>query len=151
MKDYIAKVVSTIRHGKYYLFPTSFAFYMLFALVPAFTSLELMLTLLDVDDSVLFRYIYQAKEGISSYVRRFLELDIVNKANVSLSRASYGVYLLHTTLLRLVKVMVSGLELTGTQICLMIIFLTIGLTTVTWAIVLLLNKIPLINKVTGYH
>lgn len=100
---------------------------------------------------VLFRYIYQAKEGIPSYVRRFLELDIINKANVSLSRASYGVYLLHTTLLRLVKVMVSGLELTGTQICLMIIFLTIGLTTVTWAIVLLLNKIPLINKVTGYH
>lgn len=100
---------------------------------------------------VLFRYIYQAKEGIPSYVRRFLELDIVNKANVSLSRASYGVYLLHTTLLRLVKVMVSGLELTGTQICLMIIFLTISLTTVTWAIVLLLNKIPLINKVTGYH
>ena len=100
---------------------------------------------------VLFRYIYQAKDGIASIFRRFLELDIVDKANVSLSRASYGVYLLHTTLLRLVKVMVSGLELTGTKICLMIIFLSFGLTAVTWAIVLLLNRIQLINKFTGYH
>ena len=100
---------------------------------------------------VLFRYIYQAKEGISSYVRRFLELDIVNKANVSLSRASYGVYLLHTTLLRPFKVIVSGTKFSGSMTCLVIIFTTFCLVVVSWAIVLLLNRIPFINKFTGYH
>ena len=100
---------------------------------------------------VLFRYIYQAKEGIPSYVRRFLELDIVNKANVSLSRASYGVYLLHTTLLRPFKVIVSGTKFSGSMTCLVIIFTTFCLVVVSWAIVLLLNRIPFINKFTGYH
>lgn len=100
---------------------------------------------------VLIRYVYQAKNGIASYCRRFLEFDIVNKINLSLSRASYGVYLLHTTLLRLVKVMVDGVAFTGSQICLLIILLSFGLITVTWAIVLLLNRIPVINKYTGYH
>ena len=100
MKDYIAKVVSTIRHGKYYLFPTSFAFYMLFALVPAFTSLELMLNLLDVDDSVLFRYIYEfLPESSSNDLVEFLShsptfsdgISIVITFTISLFVISRGI------------------------------------------------------------
>ena len=66
MKEHIDKVISTVRHGKYYLFPTSLSFYMLFAIVPAFTSLELLLAILNVDDSILFKYIYEFLPSSSS-------------------------------------------------------------------------------------
>jgi len=58
MKGYMSKIVSTIRHGKYYLFPSSFSFYMLFALVPAFSILVLLLNIFNVDVNILYKYIY---------------------------------------------------------------------------------------------
>lgn len=73
MKGYMAKIISTIRHGKYYLFPSSFSFYMLFALVPAFTILVLLLNILNLDIEVLYKYIYAfLPDGSSSSLIEFL-------------------------------------------------------------------------------
>lgn len=58
VNKYLKKILHTIKSGKYFLFPSSFSFYMLFAIVPAFTCLELLLNVLNVDNSILFKYIY---------------------------------------------------------------------------------------------
>ena len=58
MNVYIEKIISTVRKGKYFLFPSSFAFYMLFALVPALTSLELLLNVLNLNNDILVKYVY---------------------------------------------------------------------------------------------
>ena len=99
-----------------------------------------------------FRYLYEAKEGIFSYIRKFLEINIINKFILSVSRASYGMYLFQMIILRgFIGHYAKGLHLTGTQVCIFIITFTIGLFIVSWLGVLILGQIPYIKKLSGYY
>ncbi len=100
---------------------------------------------------VAFRYLYECKTGIYGSIRGLLENGLVTKFNTSVSKASYGMYLFHHTLIEPIGIFVKKLALTGTEICLSIVFLSLFVFFVSWIVVLCLNKIPFVNKICGYH
>lgn len=100
---------------------------------------------------LLIKYIYSCNSGFYVKLKNFLEIDIITNLNVSFSKASYGMYLVHHTLLEPLRIIVLSWALTGTQVCIMIIFLSICLSVACWLIVCLINRIPLIGQFSGYH
>ncbi len=100
---------------------------------------------------VIFRFIYECKTGVYSKIKGLLEQNIILKFNESVSKASYGMYLFHHTLIEPIGIIVKKFSLTGTEICLSIIFLSLGVFFISWIIVLCLNKIPYIKNICGYH
>lgn len=100
---------------------------------------------------VIFKYIYQAKSGIYSKVRKVLENSLLEKINLSVSKSSYGMYLFHHTLLEPLEIFLPTLTLTGSQVCISIVLLSLGVFVVSWIVVLIVNKIPYLNIFSGYH
>lgn len=100
---------------------------------------------------VAFKYIYESKTGIYSKIRKYLENKTVNSVHLSLSKASYGMYLFHHTLVEPIRIILAGFALSGSLVCLLIIILTIFISFVSWMVVVVLHKIPIIGKCSGYH
>ena len=100
---------------------------------------------------ILFKYLYRSADGIYSKCRHALENNTINNLNVSVSKASYGMYLLHHTLLDPLRIILKGFAFSGSQVCLVILLQIFSLTFVCWIIVILLSKIPIIGKYAGYH
>lgn len=99
----------------------------------------------------LCRYLYQSKKGLSSKVRGFLESPLISKFILSISMASYGMYLFHHTLIEPLRIIIKKLSLTNIEICLAIALLTIIFFIVSWIVVLVINRIPVIGRFSGYH
>lgn len=100
---------------------------------------------------IIFKYIYLSKSFIFGKIRQFFENKYINKFIVSVSRSTYGIYMLHLIILRAyIQPYFNTLPMTGTQAVIAVITVTIGLFLGTWIIILLLNKIPIINKFSGY-
>lgn len=100
---------------------------------------------------LLFKYLYRSTDGIFSKFRYALEKNTINNLNISVSKASYGMYLLHHSLLDPLRIILKGFTFSGSQICLLIIILIFSLSFVCWIMVILLSKIPIIGKYSGYH
>ena len=101
---------------------------------------------------IIIKYLYEIKTGIFSKIKNILEIKTVNSFILSVSRASYGMYLLHTFLYRgFLEEYVKTLNFTGTQTCIFIILSTIGLFLISWLVVLILGQIPYIKKLSGYY
>ncbi len=100
---------------------------------------------------VIFRYIYQAKDGIYSKFNRFLNIDSVSKFILSISLASYGMYLFHHTLIEPMRVLIKPFTFSGGETLVLIIALTLIVFVVCWLVVLIVTKIPIIGKYSGYH
>ena len=90
-------------------------------------------------------------------IKNILEKNIINKLIESGSKASYGMYLFHHTLIDPIAILVggvsisSGIILSKGQIGLFILLEIILTFIISWAIVLLINKIPYLSKWSGYH
>lgn len=98
---------------------------------------------------LLCKNIYESKEGVFSFIRRFLEKNSISKFILSVSRASYGMYLINL----IPTVMVYQFRpagLTGSQAFASIIVLSVLIFIVSWIAVVIFSKIPLIEKVSGY-
>ena len=89
--------------------------------------------------------------GIFSAIKGFLEKNIVNGFILSVSRASYGMYLVHMLLLReFIRPYFKTLPLTSTKMVIACFATFIALFLVSWIITVILGKIPYVNKISGY-
>ena len=89
--------------------------------------------------------------GIFSAIKGFLETNIVNKFILSVSRASYGMYLVHMLFLReFIRPFFKTLQLTSTKMIIACFATFIALFLVSWIITVILGKIPYVNKISGY-
>ena len=100
---------------------------------------------------VMFKYIYDARSGIYLAVSNFLNITLVNKFILSVSMASYGMYLFHHTLIEPLRVLIKGVKLSGLETSVMIVLLTVLIFVICWIIVLIINRVPVIGKFSGYH
>lgn len=100
---------------------------------------------------LFFRYLYEVNDGVYLKIRNIFENKVIKKIYTSISRASYGMYLFHRTLMVPLEIVAAGWILTGTEVCITIIMLTLVIVIASWAVVLVLSKIPFINKFSGYH
>lgn len=89
--------------------------------------------------------------GFISIGKKVVENNLVNKFIISVSRSTYGMYLLHTVLVRAyIPKLISGFKLSGTETICAIIVLILLQFIITWIITLILGQIPYIKKVSGY-
>ncbi|WP_410320185.1 acyltransferase [Methanobrevibacter sp.] len=100
---------------------------------------------------VMFRYVYEAKDGITSKVKGFLNGKIVNRFILSVSMASYGMYLFHHTIIEPMRVYFKHIALSGSQIAILIVVFTIAIFIISWIVVLIISRIPVIGRFSGYH
>ena len=100
---------------------------------------------------ILFKYIYRSTSGISFGVKKVLENSIINKIILSISKASYGMYLMNNTLEKIIGVLIVGVSITKPETIILLILIIIGVTIFSWIFVLVINKIPYLSKWSGYH
>ena len=99
---------------------------------------------------VLFKYLYKSTSSIYGGVKNILQKDILNKFIVSVSRASYGMYLINRTLMLFCDYNIVNLSLSGKQMVMCFLILTISIFFVSWILIVILSKIPFVNKFSGY-
>ncbi|MBQ2635348.1 MAG: acyltransferase [Methanobrevibacter sp.] len=96
---------------------------------------------------LIIRYIYSNDNIIHS----FLTGRKVNAFILSVSQASYGMYLFHHTLIEPLRCVLDNYKFTGSQTLILIATLTIIIFIVCWIVVLAISKIPFVKKYSGYH
>ena len=99
---------------------------------------------------LLFKNIYKCKTSIYSIFRNLLETKYIKKFIISVSKASYGMYLINATFTSLCKNYVGHISLTGTEIVLCFAVLTVFVFFASWIIVAILGKIPFIKRFSEY-
>lgn len=100
---------------------------------------------------VIFKNIYECKKGAYLHFKNFLKVNVVEKSIVSISRSSYGMYLINLIPIITIYNTVKNKDLTVTHISISMILLTIAVFLSTWFVVALLGKIPYIKYVSGYY
>lgn len=99
---------------------------------------------------LLCKNIYEASKGIFSPIKKFLESNIISKFVLSVSRASYGMYLINLIPTVMVYYYIQPMNLTGSHVFLAIPLISIIIFLVTWIIIVILSKIPYLKYVSGY-
>ena len=99
---------------------------------------------------VLVKNIYDSKSGICARFRNVLEKDFINSFIQSVSRASYGMYLVNRTLMLYSDYNIKNLPLTGKEKIMYIIILNIAIFFISWILVVGISKIPFLKKFSGY-
>lgn len=100
---------------------------------------------------IFFRYLYQSSSSIFSKIRKFLEEKPILSFNQSVSKASYGMYLFHNTLIEPLIIIAPQLILSGTETALLIVLLSLAFFFISWIVVLIINRMPIIKNFSGYH
>ena len=76
-----------------------------------------------------------------------------SKLTLSISKASYGMYLSHVTLFLFIRnhlsIFTTGAE--GFGIVIRMLLMTVGVFLITWIITVILSKIPYLKEISGYH
>lgn len=80
---------------------------------------------------------------------KLLKEGLIGGLTVSLSKYSYGIYLIHILFLRIF--LLSDLDFIHRNPIKWIPFLIIAILILSWATLAILNRIPLLNKITGVH
>lgn len=88
-------------------------------------------------------------KGLFKKISIFLKNGIVGRLTVSLSRYSYGIYLMH--MLFLSSLPVIGLDFATKSAIKWIPLLIILILILSWGTLAVLNRIPIVNKITGMH
>ena len=99
---------------------------------------------------LLCKYIYECTQGLYLPVNNLLHTKIISKSVLSISRASYGIYLVNSIPTLFFHSTIKHMKLTGTDICLAIVLLTIAVFITSWIFIVLLSKIPYIKVFSGY-
>ncbi|WP_295723433.1 acyltransferase [uncultured Methanobrevibacter sp.] len=108
-----------------------------------------LLQIIQVTSVFIFIKSIYDKKGI---LYKFLEVNIIKKFNLSVSRASYGMYLVqHPIIFGILPPLVKPMKLTGTQSFIFYIITVITVFIISWLLVLILSKIPFIKKFSGYY
>ena len=99
---------------------------------------------------LLCKNIYDSRDGVYSYINRFLQSNLIQKFIISISKASYGIYLINLIPTVLFYYYLQPLSLTGTQICIVIFTFSISTLVMSWIVILIFSKIPFIKDLSGY-
>ena len=99
---------------------------------------------------ILIKAIDDSKEGFGKKIKGFFEINIVNKIILSISKASYGMYLTHIYLIMIVFHYFDLLPLSGRKMALLIFILSIITIILAWISVLIVSKIPKLKILSGY-
>lgn len=99
---------------------------------------------------LIIKNIYESKEGIYNKIRNILEKKSVNNFILSVSKASYGMYLVNRTFMLFCDYHIKILELSLKKEILFFIIITFSVFILSWALVVILSKIPVIKKFSGY-
>jgi peptidoglycan/LPS O-acetylase OafA/YrhL len=75
----------------------------------------------------------------------------IKKGILSISKASYGIYLIHGLFILVITELLANIPFSGTEICILIVILTILVLAISWICILLTTKIPIVRKLSGYH
>ena len=100
---------------------------------------------------VMIKYIHQSTSGIYSKIRQIFENNVVNKFITSVSKASYGMYLMNNTFKLLLGIFLSGVVLSKPSAVFLWIITIILVLIISWLIVIVIDKIPYLGKWSGYH
>lgn len=101
---------------------------------------------------LLFRYLYESKSGISGRIRGILENTYINGFIMSVSRSSYGIYLFHMLILRgwIEPYFKNASTMSGFSTLVVGFGIGFGLLIISWLAIVILSRIPVLNKVSGY-
>lgn len=100
---------------------------------------------------VMIKYIHESTNGLYSKIRQILEANIINKFITSISKASYGMYLMNNTFKLILGFAIGGLVLSKPESVILLIITIILVCVISWVIVVLISKIPVLGKWSGYH
>ena len=101
---------------------------------------------------LICRFIYSDNNGVLTNIKNILEYNFIKKLILSFSRASYGMYLVHMIFLNsYFRLIFKGLKNSNLKIFIFSIFVFIFLTIISWIIIIILSRIPIINKFSGYY
>lgn len=100
---------------------------------------------------VMIKYVHESSTGIYSRVRGFLEHNVINRFITSVSKASYGMYLMNNTFKLVLTTLLAGLVLSKMHGILLWILTVILVFIISWLIVYLISKIPYLDRFSGYH
>ena len=100
---------------------------------------------------LLVRFIYDDVTGILERIKSILKQKTVNGIIMSISRASYGMYLVHMLFLKqYFRPMAKAMALSNSQMLLYTVGIFFFLFLSSWIITVVLGKIPYLNKFSGY-
>lgn len=96
---------------------------------------------------LVMRHIYST----DNIIHNLLTDNIADKFILSVSQASYGMYLFHHTLIEPMRCVLDKLTFTGSQTLILIIIGTVVIFLICWVVVLAISKLPGIGRFSGYH
>ena len=96
---------------------------------------------------LIIRFIYLTDNGIHT----FLTADVPDRFIMSVSQASYGMYLFHHTLIEPIRSILKNFTFTGSETLILIVIGTILIFVICWIVVLIISRIPFIAMFSGYH
>ena len=102
---------------------------------------------------LIIKHIYcNRNAGILLKMRNFLESNYIKKFITSVSRSSYGMYLVQILFINntLTPILLTW-SLTRTETCLAILIVSIGVFLISWIITLIFGKIPYLKIFSGYY
>ena len=90
--------------------------------------------------------------GIFKTIKNILTCNPINKIILSVSRSSYGMYLVqHPLIYSIIKPRFAKLALTGNETLMCSIIIMILVFLISWCVTLVLGKIPYLKKLSGYY
>lgn len=99
---------------------------------------------------IMFKYLNDSNvHGLISKAASFLKEGFIGKATVSLSRCSYGIYLNHYIFMGIIGL--SGFDALTHNALKWIPSLLIIVLLSAWVLILIIDKIPYLNKFSGAH
>ena len=120
--------------------------------VLSFLNLDLMQIIQTVSVFMFFKSLYESSSGIFARINAILERDRINGVFLSISRSSYGIYLLHMILFKgYFTPFFENYHMTGFQTFISIWIVATALLVISWIVILLLGKIPYVNRISGYY
>ncbi|PWB88331.1 acyltransferase [Methanobrevibacter thaueri] len=100
---------------------------------------------------LMCKYIYETDAIPFKSIKKVLQTNVISKFVLSVSRSSYGMYLINLIPTFMFYYYIQPLDFTGTQVCLLIIALSLSTFFITWIIVVILGRIPFIKNLSGYY
>lgn len=100
---------------------------------------------------VMIKYIHKSTSGIYSKIRQLFENSVINRFITSVSKASYGMYLMNNTFKLVLGLLLAGVVLAKPSAILLWLATIAFVFIVSWLIVVVISKIPYLGKWSGYH
>lgn len=102
---------------------------------------------------LIVKYLPMVKSGICEKITKFCNKGKMLSLNISISQASYGIYLCHYFITLTIIMIMKMYNITFSSIpsIIAVPIATVCVLLLAYGIIIILNKVPVINKLTGYH